>query len=140
VTGGGEGPDRADVSGGRGVQAGDGNAQLNIFDGRQDVDAARDAYTAAGNLTVHHHYPDAAAGPRVPVASGPVLVGDVPRQPPGFQPRTGLLAALDAPGPGVLVVHVVTGMRGVGKTQLAAAYARARLAERWRLVAWVVSR
>ena len=70
----------------------------------------------------------------------PVVAGDVPQEPAGFQP--GLICWRSwtrhrLAGGGWRVVHAVTGMRGVGKTQLAAAYARARIDEEWRLVAWV---
>ena len=61
-------------------------------------------------------------------------MGGVLRESPGFAPRASLLAQLDSPGS---VVHAVTGMRGAGTTQLAAEYARAKLADGWRLVAWV---
>jgi tetratricopeptide (TPR) repeat protein len=70
-------------------------------------------------------------------ATDQVMVGGIPRQPPGFRPPAELLAELGRTGTGVSVIHAVTQARGVGKTQLAAAYAQEKLAEGWRLVAWV---
>ena len=66
-----------------------------------------------------------------------VVVGDIPMEPSCFQSRAGLLAELDRAGAQVSVIHSVTGQHGLGATQLAAAYARAKLAAGWRLVAWV---
>src|SRR5438552_10068525 len=66
--------------------------------------------------------------------SGGQQAGAIPREPPDFLPRPDLLAELDRSDARVLVLHSVS---GAGATQLAAAYARARLAEGWRLVAWV---
>jgi RNA polymerase sigma factor (sigma-70 family) len=66
-----------------------------------------------------------------------VVVGDIPMEPLGFQSRAGLLAELDRASARVSVIHARTGQHGLGTTQLAAAYARAKLAAGWRLVAWV---
>jgi tetratricopeptide (TPR) repeat protein len=66
------------------------------------------------------------------------VVGDIPAPPPGLQPRPALLAQLNRASQKPPVV--LTGIWGAGKTQLAATYARARLADNWRLVAWVNAR
>ena len=107
---------RIDAAGAQGVQVGDHNVQQNAFIG-QYVETQIFRTTS------------------VPV--WPVRVGDVPQQPPAFQARRGLLATLALQGPTVPLVRAIIGMRGTGKTQLAAAYARRRMAEGWRVVAWV---
>jgi hypothetical protein len=65
-----------------------------------------------------------------------VVVGPLPAPWLGFLPRPGLLAQLGQPG-GQPPVAVLAGPSGTGKTELAATYARARLAAGWRLVAWL---
>jgi tetratricopeptide (TPR) repeat protein len=78
-----------------------------------------------------------ADGPVAGRAPADRTVGAVPREPVDFQPRADLMAELDRAGGQVTVLHGASGTRGAGSTQLAAAYARARLAGDWRLVAWV---
>ena len=108
-------------------------------DVQHDADNEWDVPAVTRDLTVNHQHA-AAAGSRAgkpQFAYSPmdqVVVGDIPRQPHGFQPRPHLTGQLNRPSRGV---SVLTGRQGVGKTQLAAAYARAKLAEGWRLVAWV---
>jgi tetratricopeptide (TPR) repeat protein len=76
-------------------------------------------------------------GPVVGRAPSDRVVGAIPREPPDFQPRADLMTELDRGGGQVTVLHAATRRPGAGTTELAAAYARARLAENWRLVAWV---
>jgi tetratricopeptide (TPR) repeat protein len=77
----------------------------------------------------------------LPTASavGPLVVGDVPHAAPEFLPRTDLADRLARSRPGAPVARVITGMPGVGKTQIAAEYARSCIDARWRLVAWINS-
>ena len=73
------------------------------------------------------------------LSSKPALIGNVPSKPAGYQERIDLLAKLKQShrGQSDSTVWALTGMLGVGKTALAAEYARARHADGWRLVVWI---
>ena len=104
---------RVEIPAGQGIQVGDHSAQDNKY--------------------IRTYIEKQVIQPSRAPAAEPVVAGEVPQQPPAFQLRPELLAS----GPGVSLVRVVIGMRGVGKTQVAAAYARSCIDEGWRLVAWI---
>jgi tetratricopeptide (TPR) repeat protein len=83
--------------------------------------------------------PNAGESPARTMADDQLVVGDIPAQRAGLQPRPALLRQLNRASQGPQAT-VLTGTWGAGKSQLAAAYARARLAGGWRLVAWVDAR
>ena len=107
---------RVEVPAGQGVQVGDHGTQANTFIG-----------TYIAQQTVQRPRP----------AAGQVVAGEVPQRPAGVPAARGAAGGAARGRPGVSVVRAVTGMRGVGKTQVAAAYARSCIDAGWRLVAWV---
>jgi tetratricopeptide (TPR) repeat protein len=68
----------------------------------------------------------------------PLLVGDPPASAVAWQDRSTLLQELVrvAGDGGTAVVCALAGQRGVGKTQLAAAYARLRIQHGWPVIVW----
>jgi RNA polymerase sigma factor (sigma-70 family) len=102
----------------------------------------RDVPAVTRDLSLHDQHVGRAR-PRPEQAPPPepltdqIVVGDIPLEPPDFQPRADLLAELDRAGARVTVIQPAAELPGLGATQLAAAYARAKLAAGWRLVAWV---
>jgi tetratricopeptide (TPR) repeat protein len=111
---------RVEIPAGQGVLVGEGGTQDNKF--------------------IQTYIEQQVIQPPSAPAARPVVVGVVPQRAPAFQPRAELAGRLGQSGPSVTVVRAVTGMRGVGKTQLAAAYARSCIDAGWRLVAWVDAR
>jgi hypothetical protein len=81
-------------------------------------------------------YPQARAGKTT-------IVGEIPHEAAAFEPRSELQDELTAnrivssEPSSTSNVSVIIGMRGVGKSQLASAIARRRLAEDWPVVAWI---
>lgn len=99
--------------------------------------------SAGGDLTVqqdvHHHYHLPHRPARA--APGQLVIGEIPREPTAFQGRPHTAQAIEQvlTAGGIAVVCALAGRRGVGKTQLAGAVARARIYQGCPLVGWVTA-
>lgn len=67
---------------------------------------------------------------------GPVIVGYIPQESRAFDKRIELFKVLTKSSSN-LQIYTVAGRRGAGKSQLAGAVARKRIAQRWRVIAWL---
>lgn len=106
-------------------------ARERVVDQTVDGDVQPGAHTERGvDATTRvqevnrQHMADAGSRAQEPssseAASHPVVVGDIPLEPLGYLSRAGLLAMVDGAGARVAVIHAVSGLRGLGTTQLAA--------------------
>jgi tetratricopeptide (TPR) repeat protein len=123
-----------DASASKGVQAGDHNAQVNVFPGDQprlEASGGRDAFAVGRDLTVNN-----------PVfvtnqpAAAPVALAQLPPLAAGFTGRETELAQVaglldPAAVTAAVVVSAVAGLAGVGKTALAIQAAHAARSSGW---------
>ena len=81
----------------------------------------------------------AEAEPAPAARAGQIVAGELPGRPPAFVDRQAVerLGETLEQGANVAVVSALTGGRGIGKTQVAAQYARHAVATGVQLVAWV---
>jgi tetratricopeptide (TPR) repeat protein len=116
------------------VQAGDHNAQVNVFPGDQfwlEASAGRDAFAAGRDLTVNNPMFVTSQA-----AAAPVALAQLPPLAAGFTGREAELARVaglldPAGGAGAVVVSAVAGLAGVGKTALAVHAAHAARSSGW---------
>lgn len=85
--------------------------------------------------------PDSSSLTAIETPSEQLVLGNLPGQPTAWQDRVEVIDRLNvaASARQTASVCALTGPRGVGKTQVAAAYARHCVAQGWPVVVWVVA-
>jgi tetratricopeptide (TPR) repeat protein len=89
-----------------------------------------------GNLEVRHEFNFYAAGSDRMTDAGPLRFGRIPSKPPRWRPRVDLLDQIRNPttSPGMPTRQALVGGHGVGKTQLAAEFARECVQQGWDVI------
>jgi hypothetical protein len=126
------------------VRTGDGTGDVTVAAAGATVDRSRHVHDVGRDAAIAEpggvvNIYNAAPEPAPAARAGQLVVGELPGVPPAFVEREELdrLAAIFTGGGGVAAVSALSGTRGAGKTQIAAAYARRAVEENVELVAWV---